>query len=92
MDKKWWLLGGFLVGGLGVALALALFASPFASRAPDGMGRVAIDKGLPNERVSTGLAGAIGVVLTFAIGVGVFSALRVARNARAASRQAGSDT
>ena len=37
--------GLFVVGCALVALALAAFASPFASHAPDGLNRVAIDKG-----------------------------------------------
>lgn len=35
----------FVAGGLAVALALATFASPFASSSPDGLTRVAQDKG-----------------------------------------------
>jgi hypothetical protein len=35
----------FLTGGLFVAAALALFASPLASSDPDGLERVATDKG-----------------------------------------------
>jgi hypothetical protein len=35
----------FVVGGLLVAAALALFVSPFASSDPDGLERVANDKG-----------------------------------------------
>ena len=69
---------------LGVALLLAFFVSPEASSSPDGLEKVATDKGfidtgtdhaladLPtadygvegvdNERLSTGLAGIIGVL------------------------------
>ncbi len=36
---------GFVTGGLVVALAVAVFLSPFASSAPDGLQRVAQDKG-----------------------------------------------
>jgi hypothetical protein len=39
------LVGGFIVAGLAVAFAIALFASPFASSSPDGMSRVAINEG-----------------------------------------------
>lgn len=39
------LLGGFIVAGMAVAFAIALFASPFASSSPDGMSRVAINEG-----------------------------------------------
>jgi cobalt/nickel transport system permease protein len=35
----------FVVGGLVLAIALALFVSPWASSAPDGLNKVAIDKG-----------------------------------------------
>jgi hypothetical protein len=97
-----WMLEGFLVVGLAVALVVAVFASPWASSAPDGLSRVAIDKGfedtekthsledsspvagyavegVTNERISTGLAGAIGVAVTFAIAFGAFFVLRRAR-------------
>jgi hypothetical protein len=43
MDRKNLML--FLVGGLVVALGLAFFVSPFASSSPDGLERVAIDRG-----------------------------------------------
>lgn len=98
MRRSWW-LGGFGIAGLIATFGIALFASPFASSAPDGMGRVAIDegfdhtekpspledrspvggyavKGVSNEKVSTGLAGAIGVALTLMIGTGIFIGLR----------------
>ena len=39
------LVGGFIVAGLAVAFAIAVFASPFASSSPDGMSRVAINEG-----------------------------------------------
>ena len=35
----------FLIGGLLVAAGLGLFVSPFSSDSPDGLSRVAIDKG-----------------------------------------------
>lgn len=35
----------FIVGGLLLAAALALLVSPFASSSPDGLNKVAIDKG-----------------------------------------------
>ncbi len=99
------MVGGFVGVGLAVAFAIALFASPFASSAPDGMSRVAIDhgidstekaspvedgspvggyavRGVGHEGVSTGLAGAIGVAGTFAVGTGAFVALRSLRGAR----------
>lgn len=97
------LVGGFIIVGLTLAFAIALFASPFASSSPDGMGRVALDndfhttektspleetspvggyavKGVAGEKTSTGLAGAIGVAATFAIGFGAFQGLRVIRS------------
>lgn len=40
--KRWW------IWGLGVALFLA-FLSPLASSAPDGLERVALDKGFMNR-------------------------------------------
>jgi cobalt/nickel transport protein len=46
MKKKWFL-------GLGAALAIAAFASPFASSSPDGLERVAEDKGFINKARST---------------------------------------
>jgi hypothetical protein len=91
----------FVVGGFLVALALALFASPFANSNPDGLERVATDKGfaaserdhalkdgpvadysfrgVDDERVGTGIAGLIGVTLTFGIGTLLFGVLRTVR-------------
>jgi hypothetical protein len=43
MDRR--SLALFLAGGLIVALGLAFFVSPYASSSPDGLERVAIDKG-----------------------------------------------
>jgi cobalt/nickel transport system permease protein len=84
--------------GLAVALVLAFFVSPYASSSPDGLEKVAADKGLDtgvndhaagdspladyavkgvdNSRLSTGLAGVLGVVLTFGLGLGVFMVVR----------------
>lgn len=45
-------MGTFVVAGLVVALALGVFVSPFASGSPDGLERVAIDKGF--EEAATG--------------------------------------
>ena len=95
-----------LVGGLVVALALAFFVSPSASSAPDGLEKVAGDrgflntekdsavaggptadyavKGVDDERLSTGLAGVIGVTITFAVAGGLFLVVRRLR--RTASR------
>jgi len=38
-------LDGFIWIGLGIALLMALFLSPFASSSPDGLEKVAEDKG-----------------------------------------------
>lgn len=100
-------IGAFVIAGLVLSLALALFVSPLASSDPDGLERVAADKGLDtgvedhafadgpladygvkgvdDERLSTGLAGAIGVALTFAVGLGLFAVLKVSRRNRTAT-------
>ena len=46
--------------------------SPLADYGVDGVG---------NERVGTGLAGVIGVLLTFGIGIGLFAVVRARRPA-----------
>ena len=91
----------FVVAGLLLAVALAIFVSPFASSSPDGLERVAEDEGfaetaaehrlddspvadyavdgVDDERVSGGLAGLVGVLVTFGLGVGVFAVLRTLR-------------
>lgn len=108
MDRKNLVL--FVVGGLIVTLGLAFFVSPLASSSPDGLNKVAIDKGfsgtekdhtladgplagygvkgVEDEKLSTGLAGIIGVVVTFGIGMVLFGLLRTVR-ARRAARAAG---
>ncbi len=87
-----------VVAGLLVALALAAFASPFASTKPDGLNKVAADHGfdasandsatadsplagysvkhVDNERVTKGLAGVIGVVITLVVAGAIFGGLR----------------
>ena len=103
MDRKNLTL--FVVGGLIVALGLAFFVSPLASSSPDGLNKVAIDKGfsdtekdhtlegplagygvkgVDDEKLSTGLAGIIGVAVTFGIGMVLFGLLRTVRARRAA--------
>jgi hypothetical protein len=94
-------LGAFVIGGLLVALALAVFLSPEASSQPDGLNKVAADhgfnaseqshsladgpladystKGIDDERLSTGVAGIIGVAVTFALGIGLFFLLKFLR-------------
>ena len=92
----------FLIGGLLVAMGLALVVSGFASSAPDGLERVAEDKGfletaqdhlfadgpladykvrgVDNERLTTGLSGLIGVLVTFGIGLVLFALVRATRS------------
>jgi hypothetical protein len=103
MDRRSLLL--FVIGGLIVALGLAFFVSPYASKAPDGLNRVAIDqgfssaqrspgdaplagygvKGVEDQKLSKGLAGVIGVAVTFGIAMILFGYLRT-RRARSAPR------
>jgi cobalt/nickel transport system permease protein len=86
----------FVLAGLVVAAALALFVSPWASSAPDGLDKVAKDHGLQqsahpldrspaagyelrgvdDHRLSTGLAGLAGVVVTFAVAGGLVLVVR----------------
>jgi hypothetical protein len=92
----------FLLGGLLVAVGLGLFASGLASGAPDGLNKVAEDKGfaaearqhlfengplagyavkgVENERLSTGLSGLIGVLVTFGVGWALFALVRALRS------------
>lgn len=91
----------FVAGGLLLAIALALFVSPFASSNPDGLNKVAIDqgfddtakdhalnespvagygiRGVDDARVSKGLSGLIGVLVTFGAGLLLFGVLRRTR-------------
>jgi cobalt/nickel transport system permease protein len=87
-------LGAFIAAGLMVACALAFFVSPAASSQPDGLNRVAIDEGIaanekphalqdaPTTRLSTGVAGLVGVAVTFALAGGLFVVVRKARTRR----------
>jgi cobalt/nickel transport protein len=92
----------FLLGGLLVTIGLALVVSGFASPSPDGLEKVATDKGfletardhqfangpladyavkgVGNERLSTGLSGLIGVLLTFGVGLALFTLVRALRS------------
>ena len=47
----------FVLGGLGVALLLALVVSHFASSQPDGLERVAMDQGFADTATGHGTAG-----------------------------------
>jgi hypothetical protein len=100
-------LGLFIGAGLVLALALAFFVSPEASSKPDGLNKVAVDKGFAGEekshaledvptagyavdgvddhRLGAGLAGLIGVTVTFAVAGGLFLVLK--RTGRAGQDQ-----
>ncbi len=89
---------GLIAVGLAVALLLAGLVSYYASSSPDGLEKVAADKGLdanakhhalgngpfadygvsgvPDARWSVGLAGVIGVGVTFAVAGGLFLLVR----------------
>jgi hypothetical protein len=92
----------FVVGGLLVAVGLAMLVSGFASSSPDGLNKVAEDhgfaanakqhlfengplagyavKGVNGDRLSTGLSGLIGVLVTFGVGLALFALLRAMRS------------
>ena len=94
----------FLLGGLLVAIGLAMLVSGFASSAPDGLNKVAEDhgiaasakehlfengplagyavKGVNSDRLSTALAGLIGVLVTFGVGLVLFAVVRAMRSGR----------
>ncbi|MER5707424.1 energy-coupling factor ABC transporter permease [Streptomyces sp. NPDC002122] len=96
--KKLW------IGGVVTALVLAGFVSFYASASPDGLEKVAADKGIDakveehaaagspladygvkdvdNARLSGGLAGAIGVGATLAVGTGAFWVVRRRRTSQ----------
>lgn len=97
----------FIVVGLLVALGLAFFVSPYASSQPDGLNKVAAEKGfdqatrghpaadsplanysvkgVDDGRLSKGVAGVIGVGLTFAIGCGLLAVVKASRRRSPAS-------
>lgn len=56
-----------IVLGLLAAVVLALLISPFASKLPDGLERVAIDKGFmkENEAKESSVPGILGVGIVF---------------------------
>lgn len=95
----------FVVAGLFVCFLLAGFISGFASSSPDGLEKVATDKGfiqatdkhafanlpiahyavdgIDNERVAGGIAGVIGVTITFLIGgLPAFAVIKLRPGAR----------
>ena len=94
MNKKQY----FMLSGLALALGIAAFLAPFASKSPDGLERVAQDlkfeqkanaqapakqlpfaqifeeysiKGIPNEKISTALAGITGTLVVFGLAWGI---------------------
>jgi len=103
MSRRTW---AFVAAGLVVAFGLAFFVSPFASSQPDGLNKVATEKGFDSNardhaldgsplagygvdgvhdaKLGKGLSGIIGVALTFAVGYGVLTLVRVTRRRRAA--------
>jgi cobalt/nickel transport system permease protein len=96
--RAWWAMG------LVIALGLALI-SPLASSSPDGLERVAEDKGfldaaqsppyeiiagylfpgIENEALATVLAGVVGIVLIFGIGIAIAYVIGGSRRSRQAS-------
>jgi hypothetical protein len=95
----------FVAIALALAVGLATAVSPFASPAPDGLTRVAGDKGfldngtthrvhesspipgyafpgIADARVAKGVAGFVGTIGVFAVGVGLAWGLRRTRGTR----------
>lgn len=94
---KVFLQNKFLLAGLFLSLAIAGFLSYYASSDPDGLEKVAEEKGfldtakdsvnagtpladygitgLDNERLSVGLSGAIGVLVTLIVAFMIFKAI-----------------
>lgn len=46
----------FILSGLGIALLIAVFMSPFASKSPDGLDRVSQDQGFDKKAVEEPIA------------------------------------
>ena len=76
----------FAIIALAVAIGLATAASPFASKQPDGLNKVAEEHGFAarattesnygDSPFTTGLAGFTGTLIVFAIGFGVVKLAR----------------
>jgi hypothetical protein len=70
----------FLVIALALAILLGVAVSPFASKSPDGLNKVAEDHGFSGHATTTAnynrLAGLTGTLLVFAIGFGVVKVAR----------------
>jgi cobalt/nickel transport protein len=94
---KEFLKNKFLLAGILVSIFVAGFLSFYASSSPDGLEKVAEDKGfldtaqesvnsgsvlsdygiagIDNERLSVGLSGLIGVVVTLVLSLVIFKSL-----------------
>jgi cobalt/nickel transport system permease protein len=78
--------------GIAVAVALVVFVAPFASTAPDGLEQVSADTGIdagatehhladgPFADLPTGVAGIVGVGVTFVVGAGLLWLVRRRRD------------
>jgi hypothetical protein len=95
-------IGGFVIVGLLIALLLAFAVSPHASSSPDGLEKVAAEKGIDSDArthalsdgpladyavngiddggLSTGVAGVIGVTITFGVAFGLSKLTRASRS------------
>ncbi len=79
----------YVVAGLLVALLLAFIVAPHASSSPDGLEKVAVDKGLGGDSrggglhdtgLSTGVAGMIGITVVFGAAFGLSKIARASRS------------
>jgi uncharacterized membrane protein len=78
---------GIAIAGLGIAVVLVAFVSPFASSSPDGLERVADDEGFlrtaadGHRGLEYGpLSGVLGLVVVFAVVAGVIAFARRRRS------------
>jgi cobalt/nickel transport protein len=88
----------FIAVGFLVALLLAFLVAPHASSSPDGLEKIALDTGLDsdvreasgtrNDRLSTGVAGVIGVTITFGAAFGVSKLAKKSRSGASAENSA----